>query len=605
MDSATIRFFSIPELLQSLEHLLSQPSFTALAQVDRRLYGIFTPLIYKTISLQPKSGKNLFDSLNALESSFRFTREITLDGRCCGAFSRSLRDFEEVQASQAEASALDTNVRLNPSSLGSVMPSPPQMTSLTRLLSYGTYSFKQPVDLAYKAEYDNGTYLTHLRDILRFCSRLVDIHLRYVPIHNMQDVIRLATAVTALDSLRDVQLSLRFSDRDLKIKAVSPIFFALPKGVEVLELDLQSQRPAGTPSSTGEANPVVATSQLARREVPLYRLRSWGGLYSTRQGLEAISAMFSHCPELEQLDIPNYCLDADIQEVARVITISCPKLKHLYYVYNGQDPFAFLLVAIITAMAQDTLVSLEYIGAMDGEHLLAKSLERHFGTLKRIDIQCCYYIESITIQTILTGCRVLEMLAIGGCYNRHEISLAEAIAQQWASSRIRHLALEINIGNLEDLRKATVYTRALPIVFEDTEADRMRQLERLYRQLGSLVQLEYLDLRIVVDVGLTNGQEECLDYRSFSFPCLMVLKDEDAGRPGYLHLLAGWKNLKTLEGSFYADTEEAKLTFDEDVSAWILKHWPRLERAPFLPRTTFVHIAEQGADSQVPLILTE
>ncbi|KAG0272926.1 hypothetical protein BGZ95_011281 [Linnemannia exigua] len=286
---------------------------------------------------------------------------------------------------------------------------------------------------------------------------------------------------------------------------------------------------------------------------------------TTRYDLETIAALFSHCPVLERLDVPGYHSATDIQKMARAIATSCPKLKHLYHSYSGQDPLATMLISLIAAMAQDTLVSLEYSGAEDEDQRLATSLERHLRSLKKIDMLCCYHMESRSIQTILLGCQQLEMLAIEGCYDPREIWLAEAIAQQWASTRIRHLSIEINIGSLEELRKGTVYSRPLPIVFEDSEVDRMRQLKRLYQQLGSLVELEYLNLRIAVDVGARDEQDNYLDFRNFSFPCLMALRDERTGRPGYLHLLAGWKSLKTLRGSFSADTEETRLKIDQDV----------------------------------------
>ncbi|KAG0374344.1 hypothetical protein BGX24_010510 [Mortierella sp. AD032] len=615
MDSAITRFFTIPELFQKLESLLPSPSFVALAKVDRRHYEIYTPLIYKTILLQPRSsGKNLFDSFDALDNCFRFTREITLDGRCCGSFSRSLKVFEEeLQASQASQvnnnSILDTSIS-QPSSFSSssAVMTLPQMVNLTHLHSYGAYSFRQPIDLAYKEDYDSGVYLTQSCDVLRFCARLVDLNMRDVPIHNEQDIVLLARALTGLNLLSNLQLCLRFGSRDLLVEAVSPLFFALPSGVEVLELGLQCLRPTDMPQTTSVTIPGVTIDTLTRRQEPLYKLRSWGGMDAARLDLETIAAMFSHCPELERLDLPDYYSATEIHRMAGAIATSCPKLKHLYHSYSGQDPLAIMMISLITAMAQDTLVSLKYNGAEDEEHRLATSIERHLGSLKKIDMQCCYHMESKSIQTILAGCRQLEMLVIEGCYDPHEFWLAEAVAQQWASTRIRHLAIEINIGSFEVLRKGTVYSRPLPIVFEDSEVDRMRQLKRLYQQLGSLVELEYLDLRIAVDVGARDEQDNYLNFRSFSFPCLMALRDEKTGRPGYLHLLAGWKNLKTLRGSFYADTEETKLTIDQDVCAWIHKHWPRVEKAAFFHRNTtlgppFQWLVDQRADSQVPLTL--
>ncbi|KAF9154132.1 hypothetical protein BG015_001766 [Linnemannia schmuckeri] len=63
--------------------------------------------------------------------------------------------------------------------------------------------------------------------------------------------------------------------------------------------------------------------------------------------------------------------------------------------------------------------------------------------------------ESKTIQTILAGCRELEELTIEGGYDPREIRLADAVAQQWASTKVRRLSIEINIGDIEELKKET------------------------------------------------------------------------------------------------------------------------------------------------------
>lgn len=607
MISPASQFFSIPELFQTLEPLLSNPSIVALSQVNHKLNEIYTPLIYQTISFCSKPAKSVFDSLGSLDKSFRYARKMTLIGTLCGPYSRALKSFEEQyhQTNEPNGPPIDTHQLLPPSP-------PPRMNNLTQLQSYGSYSRQADATYTtYTHDYYSGDYLVHLCHILQFCPRLVDLSMRDVPIHNEEDILLIARAISGLDSLRDVQLDLRLCSKStLKRKVFSPIFFALPSGVETLDLALQNQISSDVrPAASNEALEVSA-EQLRRRQEPLYRLRSWLGLETAKNDLQTITAFLSHCPELERLRVPEYLSDSDIPEIATVITTSCPKLKHIHHWYSGQDPLAVMLITLIATMAQDTLVTLEYGGAEDENHRLGASLQRHFGSLKSIIMRVCYHMESTTIQTILAGCRELEELTIEGGYDPREVRLADAVAQQWASTKIRRLAIEINIGDIDEFRKETFYSRPLPIIFTDAEADRMRQLKRLYQQIGSLHELENLDLRIAVPLGVMDGQDNCLCYRDVSFPGLMALADEEAGRPGYLHLLAGLKNLRTIQGSFRADTGETKLTIDQDVCTWIHQHWPRLEKIAFFSRGTtltapFQWLVDQRANNQTPLNLFE
>lgn len=483
------------------------------------------------------------------------------------------------------------------------------MNNLTQLQSYGSYS--RQADATFTHDYYSGDYLSHLCHILRFCPRLVDLSLRDVPIHSEHDILLIARAISGMDSLRDVKLDLRLSSRSaLKRKVFSPIFFALPNGLETLYLALQKQISSDVRPAASNEDPELTAEQVRRRPEPLCRLQSWLGLETANHDLQTITALFSHCPELERLRVPEYLSDVDIPEIATVITTSCPKLKHIHHWYSGQDPLAVMLITLIATMAQDTLVTLEYGGAEDENHRLGTSLQRHFGSLTSIIMRGCYHMESRTIQTILAGCRQLEELTIEGGYDPCEVRLADTVAQQWACTKIRRLAIEINIGDIEDLRKETFYSRPLPIGFTDAEADRMRQLKRLYQQVGSLHELENLDLRIAVPAGAMDGRDNRLCYRDVSFPGLLALADEEAGHPGYLHLLAGLKNLRTLQGSFRADTEETKLTIDQNVCTWIHQHWPRLEKIAFFSRGTiltapFQWLVDQRTSNQTPLNLFE
>ncbi|KAK3831717.1 MAG: hypothetical protein JOS17DRAFT_790494 [Linnemannia elongata] len=74
----------------------------------------------------------------------------------------------------------------------------------------------------------------------------------------------------------------------------------------------------------------------------------------------------------------------------------------------------------------------------------------------------------------------------------------------------------------------------------------------LYRRIGALTVLQELDLIIVPihdtgDVG-TVDVSRIVDAKSF--PAMLNLADSETGRPGYLHYMAGLRDLMVCKGRF-------------------------------------------------------
>ncbi|OAQ31988.1 hypothetical protein K457DRAFT_153946 [Linnemannia elongata AG-77] len=110
-------------------------------------------------------------------------------------------------------------------------------------------------------------------------------------------------------------------------------------------------------------------------------------------------------------------------------------------------------------------------------------------------------------------------------------------------------------------------------------------LERFYRQLGELTELEHLDLSAAPS-PLTPASLREKGVFLGSFPGMLSLGNESMGRPGYLRLLEGWKKLKYLRGSVQVFTVETSGTVGQDEFAWMVDNWPCLRYAAFLlPRS--------------------
>ncbi|KAF9080679.1 hypothetical protein BGX23_001803 [Mortierella sp. AD031] len=133
-------------------------------------------------------------------------------------------------------------------------------------------------------------------------------------------------------------------------------------------------------------------------------------------------------------------------------------------------------------MSQDQLSSLYFSSLEDQQNRMATTLRRHCGSLTKTTFDGCVIVQSQTIKTILITCSVLRDFSVSGdSLTEHTITLEDAIARRWASTRIRSLCLVFNIGDMEELRKESIYVRPPPIVLSAEEAARMERLEKLYQ----------------------------------------------------------------------------------------------------------------------------
>lgn len=187
-----------------------------------------------------------------------------------------------------------------------------------------------------------------------------------------------------------------------------------------------------------------------------------------------------------------------------------------------------------------------------------------------------------------------------------EVTLADAVAFKWASRKLKRLELTVVFSGMNETAISKTYDNFSyghimyddsndayapyhlsqgPFVPTDSERALFPMLERFYRKLGELTELEYLDLRATPTPSTpASSRESRMSLRSF--PGMLSLGNESAGRPGYLRLLEGWKKLKYLKGSMQVYTAETSMTVGQDEFAWMVDNWPCLRQAAFLPPTS-------------------
>jgi hypothetical protein len=199
-----------------------------------------------------------------------------------------------------------------------------------------------------------------------------------------------------------------------------------------------------------------------------------------------------------------------------------------------------------------------------------KMFQRHTETLKDIRFLDMEYILGPMVQEILTKCPNLERLQLRTVDDERAsgTQLQFLVAEKWASERIRHLELGVRLDRFD--AKDPHYRRKAHSRYSDKDNERWEALEKLYRQIGSLTQLEVLAMSPIGGCGTT------------ALPQLMTLGDGAPNRKAYLSWLSELKNLREVDGMVRIHHSEIADTFTKAEGTWIAQNWTKLKRIGFL-----------------------
>ncbi|KAF9087998.1 hypothetical protein BGX23_007709 [Mortierella sp. AD031] len=162
--------------------------------------------------------------------------------------------------------------------------------------------------------------------------------------------------------------------------------------------------------------------------------------------------------------------------------------------------------------------------------------QRHSRSLRRIQFSYCNEPQTRALSSVLAECVGLEELVLP----RRNRGTSSFVQLSDATPSYKRLATE---GLLEE-----------------EEKDQFALLERLYRQIGSLTESRYLDLRArLTNADGTSGSQW---YDENSLPLILSLGDDEAG-------------------SVYASNCEVKETVGWPETRWMHDHWPNLRVAEF------------------------
>ncbi|KAG0376952.1 hypothetical protein BGX24_006959 [Mortierella sp. AD032] len=606
--AATKRFFELRELLDTLSPLLTIQDISKLTQTSRAMKTQWLPFLYRNLNMTYYSrGKRLLRSADAklaLGRNIRHVRLLKL-GLCEMVYVyNSMLAFIDFTSPDVRPDTTPAWLPLPDRQTFHVVPLPP-MTQLRQLEVHFDRS-KDNTNCPYlmSSIHNSRVNLAQVCWVALQSSNLVDLTLRSIVIKDIRDLRLLMMTLTGLTRLKTLRLSVLAIPTKWSSWG-SAIFFSCSTTLYLLQIYMQDiftdrhltyadrivervntdQNHRFNSELVEDNSEVMSPVLRTERLVNLKELALWEMDKSTTA--QDVVALFIHCPNIETLTLSNIRGSYDTEVVAQMAGQLCPHIRQINCRgWQGDGRTKQLPFRIMSAIPEQGLQEINcYSSSFILNDVVArKSFARHSNTLHTVVFESCVGINSRSLSVLLAECPKLEVLQVTWVDHMRgpTLHLEDAVAIPWGSTNFRRLSLTIGIPVIEPFHASEqpYYMRKGPIVLTDAESVRFALLEKLYKQIGSLVELEHLDLR--VDMVNTLGESfDDTTYEHLSFPGLLSLSDKRTGRVGYLDLLSGLMKLKELRGSVYARADETEKTMSMREVVWLDHFWPELELAEF------------------------
>ncbi|KAF9087691.1 hypothetical protein BGX23_007937 [Mortierella sp. AD031] len=580
-------FFSIPELAAELCPYLMAADFLNLMLTCRQMSIICRPLFWNTLFVRDDECATRFiTSPQGLESFSRnidSVRSLQTRGIFLNYYTVGLAEYLRIASSNTgPQSGPSTSTRPPPNWVpcnaieeSKDAPPLPPFTKLKLLrasMLYGDMEGWEHDDSRAVLRAAPLSFQTFW--IMQLNPTLTNVFLHGLDFDHKVVARCMARALAGLKHLKHLVARAAHAQKIL-LQDVDVIFRSLPQSIVSCRLlmdasDINIWKP-GSFLTPNKGDKDMDEGRLVLRTEPLANLRDLQlpDMYRGYQSSQ-ICLFLEHCPQLTTWHVSSIAQKTDATAITRVIQTNCKELKRLYVRMPYSNYKGEFVMSVMEAMAPHRLEQLTFMGYHDEWPVrMALSIQRHCQVLQEIRLQGCHHLMSSTIQAILTSCLALRRFEVAGSYpTRIAISLEDAAAaKEWVCKDIRHLVIYVQI----------------PSAYTDTQQPQWNFLERLYRHIGSLRELEFLNLRgAAVNVDVSNGKEEEVSYERLAFPGLLSLGDMSTGEPGYLSLLEGLKRLKTLQGSVGLEHARSQEPIGQAEVEWVHDNWPSLRLAEFL-----------------------
>ncbi|KAF9131304.1 hypothetical protein BGW39_001979 [Mortierella sp. 14UC] len=608
--SSSSQFFAITELVLAVTSLLERGAIAHLCQVNHKMNSICTPLLYSTHDYFMETSGNTIRILDSLESMSAFAQNIhhvhtVVSGPLFAAFyyhclRLAYQELGEVPlGTSTDSAAVDPEPRTR-----TMVPVGP-MINLTTFTYYTYYSARFLKHHAFLLSSQHPRiHQAQLLWTLQQFPHLTNLTMD-VLVNDEQDILLLVKALPELRALKKLDFTITRKPSGDWSQLIPAIVFSVPASIECLEIglddddddDLCEIKPIWPEQDEEDSSAADATEATNNRRLrnkkslrdawtsqdqpPLEHLRQLHIASLAQVSFDVIAAIFTRCTALVELHIPDVDQDADIvSRVARCIGESCPQITRVYQ-HGRLDDDQGITLAIVNAVQEQQLELLRFSGLSGSDSLLEATLRRHSTILRDLRLTDCVRLSSKSIQKILSTGHALEVFRIEPYRDEYAcLILQDAVAAEWVCKGIKQLRLTLSIGATIPPAEDAYYKRPGPIVLTMEEVERFSKLEVLYRRIGALVELEHLDLGAVAECSRPEDRDR---YSSLdvSFDAMLSLGDETTGRPGYLHLFAGLKKLKSLNGSVRARTDETRVTVGQREVEWVDANWPVLQEVNF------------------------
>ncbi|KAF9139333.1 hypothetical protein BG015_002061 [Linnemannia schmuckeri] len=348
-----------------------------------------------------------------------------------------------------------------------------------------------------------------------------------------------------------------------------------------------------TRTTEGNLDPIMGQDwdydqgPLVLRTTPLLHLKSLRVPTMPRSELASVlQSLIQHCPSLEHLQLPFFDNTAKgLQPVIESLAQQCSYISSLTFRSGCLGEYLPRIMELLPAQSLKTLFCRHYHDP-DSERMIA-AISRHSTSLRRVELTHCTRVGSTAIQAVLTACRTLEVFRVHGRQsqvNTASISLAHAVEQDWVCTLLRELTIPVWITPDVCAFKHLIDDPSKKSWTED-ELRHWEELGRFYTQIGSLTQLEVLNLKAIQQPNIIEPNVFLSPYE-MCLPGLLALEDSSStnGQIGYLSKLSGLNKLRELRGSFVWTNKETKARIGEREIDWFANNLPALRIATFVPR---------------------
>ncbi|KAG0272176.1 hypothetical protein BGZ95_012086 [Linnemannia exigua] len=649
-------FFSIPELIDELAPYLVPQDLLQLLKTSRQFYSYFTPYFWLdvTIDTEPAFLRLIRspEACAALYRNLRLTRSLKIKADFLLYYIEGLYLYMDTHP---EVVLPHPHYLRRPhttkTSLVTFVPFPP-LTQLVRLdvstaTAYPAISYTMADDPTRASYYPRplpDLSTTTLDLGLSMCwfislnPGLTHLTLRDESLQESHLCRVFARTVSRLSHLRQLLLSGNGGE-NMPIQSFLMIMLTCPPTLEILQGFNYGEERIRLPNpDLYDCMELDVEGPLEVRQQPLLNLRRlkfpWNTMGYTP---DMIQTMMKICPNIEAMDVPLISVEdpESFRVVAKTFMKICPHIQELSMEVVRFDYHGLGILPIMEEMEANTL----QVWAMGSFSDLWKTrtldvIQRHSETMREVRFPLTHRLKSSTIQGILTSCRALEHLEVGGFVAmRVKLWLDDMEPDTpWVCTRLRYLKLTVDwndkrdkphpppepeptvrmslglindgmnailasrmrLGNAPAPPKPEDHDKIVGIMARAANERRRTRLARFYKQLGRLTNLEVLDLRATSGFPEEEPTNVLRPYTEYALPRLLSLFDntmnleqgggkEQRGKVGYLSELGQLRKLRELRGSFRIDRPTVKANMGQREVEFMHEHWPELRMIELLP----------------------